>query len=201
MQEKLINLLKYIGIMGASICSFAYIIVVVVLIQGFKIEQTAQTIIFAVVNAIVGFIIMQFLKVQGEQFAKNKEENKPIISEYYNSKTKDKKLHSMKYYWITSVLKDIFTKVVTVFMSTVGIVYIVVVGSNDWNLLMLAFVNLLLFICFGLLALNNAYEFFNNRHIPYMLAKINEIKTKTAPISVVSDTSSVIANTTQENTK
>lgn len=201
MQEKLINLLKYIGIMGASICSFAYIIVVVVLIQGFKIEQTAQTIIFAVVNAIVGFIIMQFLKVQGEQFAKNKEENKPIISEYYNSKTKDKKLHSMKYYWITSVLKDIFTKVVTVFISTVGIVYIVVVGSNDWNLLMLALVNLLLFICFGLLALNNAYEFFNNRHIPYMLAKINEIKPKTAPISVVSDISSVIANTPQENTK
>lgn len=201
MQEKLINLLKYIGIMGASICSFAYIIVVVVLIQGFKVEQTAQTIIFAVVNAIVGFIIMQFLKVQGEQFAKNKAENKPIIEEYYNSKTKDKKLHSMKYYWITSVLKDIFTKVVTVFISTVGIVYIVVVGSNDWNLLMLAFVNLLLFICFGLLALNNAYEFFNNRHIPYMLAKINEIKPKTAPISVVSDTSSVIANTPQENTK
>lgn len=201
MQEKLINLLKYIGIMGASICSFAYIIVVVVLIQGFKIEQTAQTIIFAVVNAIVGFIIMQFLKVQGEQFAKNKAENKPIIEEYYNSKTKDKKLHSMKYYWITSVLKDIFTKVVTVFISTVGIVYIVVVGSNDWNLLMLAFVNLLLFICFGLLALNNAYEFFNNRHIPYMLAKINEIKPKTAPISVVSDTTSVIANTPQENTK
>lgn len=197
MQEKLINLLKYIGIMGASICSFAYIIVVVVLIQGFKIEQTAQTIIFAVVNAIVGFIIMQFLKVQGEQFAKNKAENKPIIEEYYNSKTKDKKLHSMKYYWITSVVKDIFTKVVTVFISTVGIVYIVVVGSNDWNLLMLAFVNLLLFICFGLLALNNAYEFFNNRHIPYMLAKINEIKPKTAPISVVSDTSSVIANTPQ----
>lgn len=201
MQEKLINLLKYIGIMGASICSFAYIIVVVVLIQGFKIEQTAQTIIFAVVNAIVGFIIMQFLKVQGEQFAKNKAENKPIIEEYYNSKTKDKKLHSMKYYWITSVVKDIFTKVVTVFISTVGIVYIVVVGSNDWNLLMLAFVNLLLFICFGLLALNNAYEFFNNRHIPYMLAKINEINPKTAPISVVSDTSSVIANTPQENTK
>lgn len=201
MQEKLINLLKYIGIMGASICSFAYIIVVVVLIQGFKIEQTAQTIIFAVVNAIVGFIIMQFLKVQGEQFAKNKAENKPIIEEYYNSKTKDKKLHSMKYYWITSVVKDIFTKVVTVFISTVGIVYIVVVGSNDWNLLMLAFVNLLLFICFGLLALNNAYEFFNNRHIPYMLAKINEIKPKTAPISVVSDTTSVIDNTTQENTK
>lgn len=201
MQEKLINLLKYIGIMGASICSFAYIIVVVVLIQGFKIEQTAQTIIFAVVNAIVGFIIMQFLKVQGEQFAKNKAENKPIIEEYYNSKTKDKKLHSMKYYWITSVVKDIFTKVVTVFISTVGIVYIVVVGSNDWNLLMLAFVNLLLFICFGLLALNNAYEFFNNRHIPYMLAKINEIKPKTAPISAVSHTSSVIANTPQENTK
>ena len=175
MQEKLINVLKYIGIIGATICSVAYIFVVIVLIQGFEVETTTQTVIFAVVNAIVGFIIMQFLKVQGEQFAKNKPENKKIIDEYYNSKTKDKKLHSMRYYWVTSIIQDIFTKVLTVFVSTFGIIYIVVVGSNDWNLLMLAFVNLLLFICFGLLALNNAFEFFNNKHIPYMKEKVREI--------------------------
>ena len=175
MQEKLINVLKYIGIIGATICSVAYIFVVIVLIQGFKVETTTQTVIFAVVNAIVGFIIMQFLKVQGEQFAKNKPENKKIIDEYYNSKTKDKKLHSMRYYWVTSIIQDIFTKVLTVFVSTFGIIYIVVIGSNDWNLLMLAFVNLLLFICFGLLALNNAFEFFNNKHIPYMKEKIREV--------------------------
>lgn len=175
MQEKLINVLKYIGIIGATICSVAYIFVVIVLIQGFKVETTTQTIIFAVVNAIVGFIIMQFLKVQGEQFAKNKPENKKIIDEYYNSKTKDKKLHSMRYYWVTSIITDIFTKVLTVFASTFGIIYIVVVGSNDWNLLVLAFVNLLLFICFGLLALNNAFEFFNNKHIPYMIEKVREV--------------------------
>ena len=175
MQEKLINVLKYIGIIGATICSVAYIFVVIVLIQGFKVETTTQTVIFAIVNAIVGFIIMQFLKVQGEQFAKNKPENKKIIDEYYNSKTKDKKLHSMRYYWVTSIIQDIFTKVLTVFASTFGIIYIVVIGSNDWNLLMLAFVNLLLFICFGLLALNNAFEFFNNKHIPYMKEKIKEV--------------------------
>ena len=175
MQEKLINVLKYIGIIGATICSVAYIFVVIVLIQGFKVETTTQTVIFAVVNAIVGFIIMQFLKVQGEQFAKNKPENKKVIDEYYNSKTKDKKLHSMRYYWVTSIIKDIFTKVLTVFASTFGIIYIVVIGSNDWNLLMLAFVNLLLFICFGLLALNNAYEFFNNKHVPYMKEKVREV--------------------------
>ena len=175
MQEKLINVLKYIGIIGATICSVAYIFVVIVLIQGFKVETTTQTVIFAVVNAIVGFIIMQFLKVQGEQFAKNKPENKKIIDEYYNSKTKDKKLHSMRYYWVTSIITDIFTKVLTVFVSTFGIIYIVVVGSNDWNLLVLAFVNLLLFICFGLLALNNAFEFFNNKHIPYMIEKVREV--------------------------
>ena len=175
MQEKLVNVLTYIGIIGATICSIAYIFVVIVLIQGFKAETTTQTVIFAVVNAIVGFIIMQFLKVQGEQFAKNKPENKKIIDEYYNSKTKDKKLHSMRYYWITSIIQDIFTKVLTVFASTFGIIYIVIVGSNDWNLLMLALVNLLLFICFGLLALNNAFEFFNNKHIPYMKEKIREV--------------------------
>ena len=51
-------------------------------------------------------------------------------------------------------------------------------GSNDWNLLLLAMVNLIMFICFGFLALVNAYEFFNNKFIPYMKEKIDETKTE-----------------------
>ena len=146
--NKLLNLLKYIGIIGASISSIAYIFVVLVLINGFKVENNTQTLVFAIVNALVGFVILCFLKVQGEIFAKNLPENKKIIEEYYSHNTKDKKYHSIKYYWITSTIKDLCTKVLSVFISTFGIIYIVVVGSNDWNLLLLALVNLLLFISF-----------------------------------------------------
>ena len=35
-----------------------------------------------------------------------------------------------------------------------------------------------MFICFGFLALVNAYEFFNNKFIPYMEEKISETKIK-----------------------
>ena len=168
MEKRLLNILRYVGIIGATICSVAYIVVVLVLIQGFKVESNTQTITFALVNAIVGFIILTFLKIQGESFAKSLPENKAISDAYYARETKDKKYHSMKYFWITSTIKDILTKVLGVFMSTFGIIYIVIIGSNDWNLLLLALVNLLLFISFGLLGLEKSYDFYNTRMVPYM---------------------------------
>ena len=168
MEKRLINILKYVGIIGAAICSVAYIVVVLVLIQGFKVESNTQTITFALVNAVVGFIILTFLKIQGESFAKSLPSNVAISEAYYAAQTKDKKYHSMKYFWITSTIKDILTKVLGVFASTFGIIYIVIIGSNDWNLLLLALVNLLLFISFGLLGLEKSYEFYNTRMVPYM---------------------------------
>lgn len=168
MEKRLINILKYVGIIGAAICSVAYIVVVLVLIQGFKAENTTQTVTFALVNAVVGFIILTFLKIQGESFAKSLPENKVISDAYYEAETRDKKYRSMKYFWITSTIKDIATKVLSVFASTFGIIYIVIIGSNDWNLLLLALVNLLLFISFGLLGLEKSYEFYNTRMVPYM---------------------------------
>ena len=168
MEKRLLNILRYVGIIGATICSVAYIVVVLVLIQGFKVENTTQTITFALVNAVVGFIILTFLKIQGESFAKSLPENKAISDAYYESETRDKKYKSMKYFWITSTIKDILTKVLGVFASTFGIIYIVIIGSNDWNLLLLALVNLLLFISFGLLGLEKSYEFYNTRMVPYM---------------------------------
>ena len=77
--NKLLNLLKYIGIIGASISSIAYIFVVLVLINGFKVENNTQTLVFAIVNALVGFVILCFLKVQGEIFFFFLPENKKII--------------------------------------------------------------------------------------------------------------------------
>ena len=98
MEKRLINILKYVGIIGAAICSVAYIVVVLVLIQGFKAENTTQTLTFALVNAVVGFIILTFLKIQGESFAKSLPSNVAISEAYYEAETRDKKYHSMKYF-------------------------------------------------------------------------------------------------------
>ena len=177
LERKILPVLNYIGIIGAVIMAIAYIVIVFVLINGFKAEALLQTTVFACVNAAVGFIIMQFLKYQGESFAKMLPENKEVIERYYKTKTKDKKLHSITYFWVTTVIKDIIVKCATLGITTIGIIYIVIQGSNDYNLLLLALVNLLMFVCFGFISLNSAYEFYNNKHVPYMIEQLNkEIK-------------------------
>ena len=178
-ETKIKPVLSYVGAIGAGLMCIAYIIVVFVLIRGFHATVIFNTLLFAAVNAIVGFVIMQFLKVQGVSFAKLIPENDEIIKEYYSTRTKDKKPRSMQFYWTTSVIKDIFTKCISVAITSAGLIYIVIQGSNDWNLLLLAMVNLIMFVCFGFLALVNAYEFFNNKFIPYMKEKIDETKTET----------------------
>ena len=58
-REKILPVLDYVGFIGAIITSIGYIILVVILIFGFKVEKILDTTIFAAVNAGVGFIIMQ----------------------------------------------------------------------------------------------------------------------------------------------
>ena len=166
--------LTYVGLIGAVLTSIAYIILIFILIKGFKYEQTTQTIVFALVNAAVGLIIANFLKYQGISFAKELPDNQQVIKDYYSNKTKDKKNHSLSFFWITSIIKDVITKGLSIAASTCGLIYIVIIGSNDWSLLLMSIVNLLLFICFGLLSLNKAYDYFNNTYVAYMKEKINE---------------------------
>ena len=168
-EKKIKPILTYIGLIGAVLTSIAYIILIFILIKGFKYEQTTQTIVFALVNAAVGLIIANFLKYQGISFAKELPDNQQVIKDYYSNKTKDKKNHSLSFFWVTSIIKDVITKGLSIAASTCGLIYIVIVGSNDWSI-----VNLLLFICFGLLSLNKAYDYFNNTYVAYMKEKINE---------------------------
>ena len=173
-EEKIKPILTYIGAIGAVLTSIAYMIMIVVLIKGFHYQQTTQTVVFAVANAAVGLIVASFLKYQGTSFAKNLPENQKIIKDYYAGKSKEKKNHSLNFYWITTTIKDVLFKGITVAGSTLGLIYIVIVGSNDWSMMGIAVVNLILFICFGLLALNQAYEYYNNVYVNYMKEHTND---------------------------
>lgn len=175
-EKRIKPILDYVGMIGAVISSIAYIIIIFVLVNGFnQQEDLTKPILFAVVSAFVGFVIMQFLKIQGENFARELPKNKEITDNYYRTKTKDKKNHNMKFYWFTSVVKDALTKCVSVAITTFGMIYIVIEGTNDSNLLLLAAFNLLMFICFGILALVKTYDFYNTSYIPYVLEKIQEV--------------------------
>lgn len=175
-ESKIKPILTYVGTIGAVLTGIAYMALVWILIFGFSAHNVVQTLLFAIVNGAIGFIIMQMLKVQGTDFAKTLPDNKVILDEYYSSKTKDQKLRSIKYYWITSVIKDIVFKALTITITTAGMIYIIIEGSNDYVLLLLAFVNLMMFFCFGLLSLSSAYDFFNTRHMAYIKEQLRLLK-------------------------
>ena len=106
-ETKIKPILQYVGAIGATLMSIMYIVVIVILIIGFKAQTFQQALIFALVNAVVGLIIMQFLKIQGIAFAENIPENKAIKDEYYRTRTRDKKYESINSYWVKSIIQDI----------------------------------------------------------------------------------------------
>ena len=170
-------ILYYVGTIGAVLTAIAYIAIVFIMVFGFAATATlGQSIVFACINALIGMIIMQLLKIQGIDFAKNLECNKTIIQKYNKLKAKTKKARSIKFFWATSMAKDALIKGLTTAATTLGIIYIIIQASNNYTLLLLAIVNLIMFACFGLMSLVKAYDFFNDEHIPYLEEKLNEFE-------------------------
>ena len=105
-ESKIKPILLYVGAIGAVAMGIGYIILMFVLVLGFDARaELTQTIVFAIINAIVGFIIMQFLKVQGISFAKELPENKTTLDRYATARPKKNKTHSLKWFWIKTILK------------------------------------------------------------------------------------------------
>lgn len=175
-EKKIKPTLVYVGTIGSILMVIAYIVIVFIMVFGFSVTDLKQSFSFALVNAIVGFIIMQLLRFQGESFAKQIPYNNTILKEYNKLKKKDPKKYSMKYYWGISLLKDLLTKASTIIITTTGLIYIVISGSKDYTLFLLATVNLMMFLCFGILALSSSYDFFCEQHIPFILEEIEKLK-------------------------
>lgn len=192
-EEKLKPLLHYVGTIGAVIMTICYIITVLILVFGFQVQthHLKQSITFAVVNGVVGFIIMQLLKIQGIDFAK--QEHKDLIDRYnkivlLKEETElKKKAHSITFYWVTSVIKDFVLKGLSVVLGSFALIYIVIEGSQDYSLLLLAVVNLLMFICFGLLSLVNSYDWYNGNHVNYMEMMIAETEIENLEIGDIKE--------------
>lgn len=177
-ESKIKPALLYIGSIGAIFTTLAYLVIIFIMIFGFKVKSAEQALVFAVVNAVVGLIIMQLLKIQGIDFAKTEPKNQQVIQKYNTTRVKKRRTHSLKWFWIWSSIKDVIVKGVMIALTSAGLIYIVVVGSQDYLLLLLALANILMFICFGLLALVNAYDFFSEKYIPYIVEELEKIEEK-----------------------
>lgn len=184
-EDKVKPFLVYVGVIGAALASVMYIVSSIVLVMGFQAKTFAQAIVFAVISAVLGLVIMFFLRYQGISFAKALPENQKVREEYDNKGKELTRFHTLKYFWIKNTLIDVIVKGITVALTTAGIIYIVIEGSQDYKLILLAIANLILFACFGLIALSNAYDFYNEQWVPYMKQQIKEREQKETNIETI----------------
>ena len=170
MNDKVKKFLEYTGIVGSIITAIAYITATLVIVWGFETRlEMEKQILFSLLGAFTGLMITFFLRGQGVIFAKKDPEAQTVMREYYekiNRKKTIKQLHTIKHYIVVQTILDIIFKGVSVALSTYFLLYIFMEGNGDMSLVFLAVSNILMFACFGLVALSKAFDKYLDEHIP-----------------------------------
>lgn len=188
MSNKVQNILLWVGTAGAAIFSIAYLIIIMVLINGFEVEmQMTQMVGVAILGWVTGTMISVMLRGQGIAFASNDPNSKKVMNDYYKAinKTKTvKQLRTIKWHILWGTLSDIFIKGITTALSTFFVMYIFIEGNGNWGLLGMAFSNLFMFISFGLIAMSKGFDKYMNEHIPAIIEITNKINDERASVHV-----------------
>lgn len=180
--EKIRAVLTYVGWMLSGIFSIVYIIVLLILIFGFRAQISGENILLiASIGAFFTFAITMSLMYQGILLAKNYPAVKAVEDEYFNVINKqkpEKKIKTIKYYLIKTTLSNIFFKAGTVLVTTYAVINFIVMGMQDIMILWLGIANILMATGFGLLTLLSAYDFYLDQHIPALRIKTEKLKSK-----------------------
>ena len=175
-EKKLRPLFTFVGTICAILLAIVYFVGAIVLINGLETPLgTQQLIMYAVYNGIMTFLIVFALGVQGNDFAKDK--NKEIIQELNELRPKkEKKIHTMTFYWCVEIPKKIAFKTGWAWFSTLAVTTIFVDGNGDMSLLLLVAMNAIMSFGTGLLFLTKTYDYYNNNQVAVMKRKIFEMK-------------------------
>ena len=175
-EKKLRPLFTFVGTICAILLAIVYFVGAIVLINGLDTPLgTQQLIMYAVYNGIMTFLIVFALGVQGNDFAKDK--NKDIIQELNDLRPKkEKKIHTMTFYWCIEIPKKIAFKTGWAWFSTLAVTTIFVDGNGDMSLLLLVAMNAIMSFGTGLLFLTKTYDYYNNNQVAVMKRKIFEMK-------------------------
>lgn len=174
----LLKLLNNIGVVGAILASLADIIFVIIAVVGINIHAEPFGIaLFSTVNACIGVLISVLLRYQGQKYAEA--ENEGLCREYSHKAVKERKHLSMGAWMALKSLQDVAVKGFTTAFCLFGVTYITVQGSKNPIQILITLATLLLFACFGLIAMNSAYTRFYNIQIPIMQQHIAEHQTGT----------------------
>lgn len=171
--EALLKLLNNIGIVGAVLTALADIILVIIMVVGLDIQIDMKAmVIFAVISAVSGLMINNLLRYQGKHYAEL--ENDDLCKKFYNKKVKEKKHLTIEKWMAVEAAKDFVIKGCTTAFSIFGAIYITIQGSKNPIQILIAFATLVMFACFGLMAMNAAYCRFYNIQVPYMRKTLEE---------------------------
>lgn len=184
----LLNVLNWVGAIGAIITSIAYLVFIGVLVVGIETKvDAAQLLLISIVGAVAGLTITWMLRGQGIALAANEEQSKSIIQAYNlarSKKAKKKRLHTIKYHVTVSAIKDVLTKGIALAATTYFAITVFMEGNGDFSLIGLAIVNTLMFLSFGFLAMSKAYTYYVSEH----LATLKELTIRlNDPIAVSSN--------------
>ena len=180
--EALIKLLNNIGVIGAILAGVADIVFVIIMVLGVHVEAELNAIIiYACVNALIGVLINVLLRYQGRKYAEL--ENQELCEKYYRREVKERKYLSIEKWMALMSVKDVLMKGCTTAFSIFGIVYISITGSKNPIQILLTLATLILFACFGLMAMNAAYTRFYNVQVPLMQAKVQEREVTEASVA------------------
>lgn len=173
--EALLKLLNNIGVIGAILAAVADIVFVIIMVLGVHVEaELSAIVIFSIINALIGLLINVLLRYQGQKYAEI--ENAELCKRFYNKQIKERKYLSMGKWMTIKTLQDVLIKGCTTAFSIFGIVYISITGSHNPVQILLTLATLILFACFGLMAMNAAYTRFYNIQVPYMQATLEKRK-------------------------
>ena len=169
------RLLNNIGVVGAILAAITDIIFVIVAVLGVEIYMGPfGMVLYSTVNALIGVLISGLLRYQGHHWAEI--ENAELCKKYYNKAIREKKHMAMGRWMILKSIQDILVKGVTTAFCLFGTTYLVIEGSKNPIQILITIGTLVLFSCFGLIAMNSAYQRFYNIQIPLMKLKIGEMQ-------------------------
>lgn len=179
MTDKMRKALTYTGWLLSGIFSVVYIIILCIMIFGFSVQISLQkTILMAVLGAVFTFAITMSMVYQGVLFAKDVDNNKEIMKEYYtltNRRKKEKKIRTINLYMVKKIITTLFVKGGIAFISTFAVINLVINGIGDIMILWLGIANILVAIGLGFIGLVSSYDFYNEQHIPAIRVKIEKI--------------------------
>lgn len=167
------GVLTWVGSLVTVISVIFYIGITVVLVEGFEVEADSNNLlIFSILGAVSGLLIANSLRIQGVALAKSLPEVQELLKRF--SKQSSIKHRPIGFYMTIHFIFDLFSKALTVGVSTYFVINLFINGLGDDKYIYLAITNTLLFVGFGLIALVKTYDYYLEHHVAYLEQKLKK---------------------------